>query len=149
MRGGTGRAQPVGRDLPEVVAAEQLHLQAPKHLACAGDFDLSFTSPTRADGRGGFEFLLPVPVHTPRSTELRVAQLPFWEVDVEVYPQRMPAGRNLRARAVLADDSPYPSAVVRSGRDGLSFDPMNMHCRLAEERVAVVARCAARPDVSR
>jgi hypothetical protein len=55
-----------------------------------------------------------------------VAQRPFWEVDVEVHPQRMPAGRNLRGRAMLADDEPYPSTVVRSGRDGISFSPMNM-----------------------
>jgi hypothetical protein len=123
---GSGQVQTIGGEQPEMVAAEHLDLQAPKHLACAGDFDLSFTSPTQADGRGGFDFVLPVPAHTPRSEELRVAQRPFWEVDVEVYPQRMPAGRNLRGRALLADDQPYPSTVVRSGRDGISFNPMNM-----------------------
>jgi hypothetical protein len=87
---------------------------------------LPFTSPIRADGRGGFEFLLPVPVHIPGSEELRGPQRPFWEVDVEAYPPRMPSGRNLRGRAVLADDDAYPSTVLRSGRDGISFNPMNM-----------------------
>ena len=124
--GDNGKAQAFGGEPPEVVAAEELDLQSPKHLACAGDFDLSFPSPTRADGRSGFLFLLPVPVYTPRSDELREAQRPFWEVDVEVYPQRMPAGRNLHGRAMLADDEPYPSTMVRSGRDGISFNPTNM-----------------------
>jgi hypothetical protein len=123
---GSGQVQTIGGDQPEIVAAEHLDLRAPKHLACTGDFDLSFTSPTQADGRGGFDFVLPVPAHTPRSEELHVAQRPFWKVDVEVYPQRMPAGRNLRGRTLLADEQPYPSTVVRSGRDGISFNPMNM-----------------------
>ena len=122
----SGEVQAFGGEPPEVVAAERLDLQAPKHLACAGDFDLSFPSPTETDGHGGFEFQLPVPVFTPRSEELRAAQRPFWEVDVEVYPQRMPAGRNLRGRAMLADNESYPSTVVRSGQDGISFNPMNM-----------------------
>jgi hypothetical protein len=124
--GDSDKMQAVGGEPPEIIAAEDLDLQAPKHLVCAGDFDLSFPSPTQADGRGGFDFLLPVPVYTPRSEELRAAQRPFWEVDVEVYPPRMPAGHNLRGRAMLADDEPHPSTVVRSGRDGISFKPMNM-----------------------
>lgn len=118
--------QPGDRELPEIVAAEKLDLQEPKHLACAGDYDLTFTSPARADGLGGFQFVLPVPVFTPRSAELRAAQRPFWEVDVEVYPPRMPAGRDLRAHAMLAGDEPYPAAGLRSGRDGISFSPASM-----------------------
>lgn len=120
-----GVAMTIDGDPPEIMAADQLSLQAPKHLACVGDYDLSFTSSSRADGRGGFEFLLPIPVHTPSSNELHGAQRPFWEVDVEAYPPRMPAGRNLRARATLAGDA-YPSTVLRIGRDGISFNPMNM-----------------------
>jgi len=111
---------------PEFVPAEQLDLHAPSHLACTGDYDLPFTSPTRSDGRGGFEFVLPIPAHTPSSEELRGPQRPFWEVDVEVYPPRMPTGRNLSARALLADDEPYLATVLRSGRDGISFNPMSM-----------------------
>jgi hypothetical protein len=111
---------------PEIVLAADLDLQSPKHLACIGDYDLPFTSPSRADGRGGFEFLLPVPVHTPTSEALHGPQRPFWEVDVEPYAQHTPPGRNLRAPALLAgDDAPSP-AVLRSGRDGISFSPMNM-----------------------
>ena len=114
-------------DPPEVILAQQLDLGTPMYLACApADYDLPFTSPTRADGRGGFEFLLPIPVHTPSSDELRSPRRPFWETDVEVYPPRMPSGRNLRARAILADDDAYPSTVLRSSRDGISFNPMNM-----------------------
>ena len=114
-------------DPPEVIPAQQLDLGTPMHLACApADYDLPFTSPTRADGRGGFEFLLPIPVHAPSTEELRSPRRPFWEVDVEVYPPRMPSGRNLRARAILADGDAYPSTVLRSGRDGISFNPMNM-----------------------
>lgn len=114
-------------DPPEVIPADQLDLRTPMHLACGpGDFDLTFTSPTRADGRGGFEFLLPIPVHIPSSEELRGPRRPFWEVDVEVYPSRMPPGRNLRGRAILADDDAYPSTVLRSAQDGISFNPMNM-----------------------
>ena len=116
--------EPVGR--PEVVAAGSLDLQSPKHLACAGDYDLPFTSPTRADGRGGLEFILPIPVHTPRAEVLRGPARPFWEVDVEVVPQRMPAGRNLRSEAMLAPDEGYQPITLRSGRDGISFKPMNM-----------------------
>ncbi len=111
---------------PEFVPAEQLDLHAPSHLACTGDYDLPFTSPTRSDGRGGFEFVLPIPAHTPSSEELRGPQRPFWEVDVEVYPPRVPTGRNLSARALLADDEPYLATVLRSGRDGISFNPMSM-----------------------
>lgn len=111
---------------PEFVPAEQLDLRAPRHLACTGDYDLPFTSPTRSDGRGGFEFVLPIPPHTPSSDELRGPQLPFWEVDVEVYPPRMPTGRNLKAQALLADEDSYRATVLRSGRDGISFNPMNM-----------------------
>ena len=123
----SGNAVPLDGDLPEVVPAQHLDLGTPMHLGCApGDYDLPFTSPTRADGRGGFEFLLPIPAHTPSSEALHNPQRPFWEVDVEVYPSRMPSGRNLRAQAILADDQPYPSTVLRSGRDGISFNPMNM-----------------------
>jgi hypothetical protein len=114
-------------DQPEVVPAEQLDLGTPMHFACApGDYDLPFTSPTRADGRGGFEFLLPIPVHTPSSEELHRPRRPFWEVDVEVHRPLMPSGRDLRGQAILADDNVYPSTVLRSGRDGISFNPMNM-----------------------
>ncbi len=116
--------EPVGR--PEVVAAGSLDLQSPKHLACAGDYDLPFTSPTRADGRGGLEFMLPIPVHTPRAEALRGPTRPFWEVDVEVAPQRMPAGRNFRSEAMLPADEQQHPIVLRSGRDGISFKPMNM-----------------------
>ena len=124
---GNGDMVSLDGDPPEVIPADQLDLGAPMYLACgSGDCDLPFTSPTRADGRGGFEFLLPVPVHTPGGEELRGPQRPFWEVDVEAYPPRMPSGRNLRGRAVLADDDAYPSTVLRSARDGISFNPMNM-----------------------
>lgn len=116
--------EPVGR--PEVLAAGSLDLKSPKHLACAGDYDIPFTSPTRADGRGGLEFMLPVPVHTPRAEALQGPARPFWEVDVEVTPQRMPAGRNLRSVAMLPADELHHSVVLRSGRDGISFKPMNM-----------------------
>jgi hypothetical protein len=110
----------------EFVPAGQLDLRAPRHLACAGDYDLPFTSPVRSDGRGGFEFVLPIPPHTPSSEELRGPQRPFWEVDVEVYPPRMPTGRNLSPRALLADEEPFLATVLRSGRDGISFNPMSM-----------------------
>lgn len=116
--------EPVGR--PEVVAAGSLDLQSPKHLACAGDYDLPFTSPTRADGRGGLEFVLPIPVYTPRAEILRGPARPFWEVDVEVVPQRMPAGRNIRSEAMLPSDERHQPITLRSGRDGISFKPMNM-----------------------
>lgn len=118
-----GQLQAVDKP-PQIVPAQHLDLGLPKHLACAGDFDLPFSSPTRADGHGGFEFILPIPVYTPRSDELKAAQHPFWEVDVEVYPPRMPVGRNLRASSMLADENSY--SVVRSGQDGISFSPMNM-----------------------
>ena len=117
---------PQDRNLPEVMPAEKLDLHAPTHLACEGDYDLSFTSATRADGHGGFEFMLPIPVHTPRSEHLRGPQRPFWEVDVQVIDAGMPTGRNLPAQAILADDDPYPTTVLRSGRDGISFYPMTM-----------------------
>ena len=119
-------ALPQGGDMPEVVPAERLNLPAPRHLACEGDYDLPFTSATRADGRSGFEFVLPVPVYTPRSDQLRGPQRPFWEVDVQVIDADMPTGRNLAPKAILADADPYPSTMVRSGRDGISFHPMNM-----------------------
>jgi hypothetical protein len=107
--------------------ADQLDLGAPMYLACGpGDYDLPFTSPTRADGRGGFEFLLSIPVQTPSSEELRGPRRPFWEVDVDVNPPQMPHGRNLRGRALLAEDDAWPSTVLRSGREGSSFNPMNM-----------------------
>ena len=110
-------------DPPDIVNAVDLDLQPPKHLACTDDYDLSFLSATRADGRGGFEFLQPVPGYTPTVEALRGPQRPFWIVDVEPYPQRTPSGRDLRTRALSAGDAP---AVLRSGRDGISFIPMNM-----------------------
>ena len=114
-------------DPPEIIPADQLDLSAPMHLACGpGDYGLPFTSPTRADGLGGFEFLLPIPVHTPSSEQLRGPQRPFWEVDVEIYPPRMPPGRNLRGSAMLADDGAYPMVILRSSRDGISFSPESM-----------------------
>ena len=99
---GNGNPLPLDRDPPEVILAQQLDPGTPMHLACApGDYDLPFTSPTRADGRGGFELLLPIPAHTPSSDEPRSPGRPSWEVDVEVCRPRMPSGRNLRARAIL------------------------------------------------
>ena len=124
---GNGDTVSLDGDPPEVIPADQLDLGRPMHLACGpGDYDLPFTSPTRADGRGGFEFLLPIPVHTPSSEELRGPRRPFWEVDVEVYPPRIPPGRNLRGQAILADDDAWPSTLLRSSRNGISFSPMNM-----------------------
>ena len=52
--------------------------------------------------------------------------VPSGEVDVEVYPPRIPPGRNLRGQAILADDDAWPSTVLRSSRNGISFSPMNM-----------------------
>ena len=124
---GDGAMVSIDGDPPEILPADQLDLGAPMRLACGpGDYDLPFTSPTRADGLGGFEFLLPIPAHTPSSEQLRGPQRPFWEVDVEVYPPRMPSGRNLRGNAMLADDGAYPVVVLRSGRDGISFSPQSM-----------------------
>lgn len=124
---GNGETVSLDGDPPDVVPADHLDLGTPMHLACGpGDYDVPFTSPTRADGRGGFDFLLPIPAHTPSSEQLRGPRRPFWEVDVEVYPPRMPPGRDLRGRAMLADDDAYPSTVLRSARDGTSFNPMNM-----------------------
>jgi hypothetical protein len=86
-------------DPPEIRPPNQLDLSAPMRLACGpGDYGLPFTSPTRADGLGGFEFLPPVPVHSPGSERLRGPQRPFWEVDVEVYPPRMPCETNVCPR---------------------------------------------------
>jgi hypothetical protein len=122
-----GDALSLDGDPPEVIPADQLDLGTPMHLACGpGDYDLPFASPTSADGHGGFEFLQPIPAHTPSSQELRGPRRPFWEVDVEVHPPRMPPGRNLHGRAILADDDAWPSTVLRSSRDGISFNPMNM-----------------------
>jgi hypothetical protein len=123
-----GKGRPValsGAVLPELVSAEQLDLASPQHLACVGDYDFTFTSPTRADGRDGARLLFPVPAFVPRSEELRAPRLPFWEVDVEPYPSRVPVGRGLRAAAFLADNA-NPAALVRSGRDGISFHAMSM-----------------------
>jgi len=117
----------VDGDPPEILPADELGLGTPMRLACGpGDYGLPFTSPTRADGLGGFEFLLPIPVHIPGSEQLRSPQRPFWEVDVEVYPPRMPSGRNLRGSVMLADDGGYPMTVLRSGRDGISFSSQSM-----------------------
>src|SRR6266567_2966725 len=68
---GGGNALTLASDPPEVIPADQLDLQSPRHLACVGDYDLSFNSSSRADGRGGLEVVLPIPVHTPSSEELR------------------------------------------------------------------------------
>lgn len=114
-----------GADPPEILPAEQLDLAAPQHLACVGDYDFTFTSPSRADGRGGAELLLPVPAFTPRSEELRGPQRPFWEVDVEPHQPRMPVGRGLRAGTFLAGHA-GSAELVRSGRDGISFHAMSM-----------------------
>ena len=110
---------------PEIIPAEQLDLAAPQHLACTGDYYFTFNSPSRADGRGGGELLLPVPAFTPRSEELRGPRRPFWEVDVEPEQPRMPAGRGLRP-AALAADHLSSAALMRSGRDGISFHAMSM-----------------------
>ena len=110
---------------PEIVPGERLDLTAPQHLACVGDYDFTFTSPSRADGRGGAELLFPVPAFTPRSEELRGPQRPFWEVDVEPHQPRMPAGRGLGARTFLAGAA-NTVELVRSSRDGLSFHAMSM-----------------------
>ena len=110
---------------PEIILAEQLDLAEPQHLACASDYYFTFNSPSRADGRGGVELLLPVPAFTPRSEELRGPGRPFWEVDVEPQQPRMPAGRGLRA-AAFAADHPSSAALMRSGRDGISFHAMSM-----------------------
>lgn len=124
---GEGGMVSIAGDPPEILPAEQLNLGMPMRLACGpGDYGLPFTSPTRADGLGGFEFLLPIPAHTPRSEQLRGPQRPFWEVDVEVHPPRMPSGRNLGGSVTLADDGAYPMVVLRSGRDGISFSPQSM-----------------------
>lgn len=124
---GKGNTMSLDGDPPELMQAVRLPLRAPMHLGCApGDYDLPFTSPTRADGQGGFEFVLPVPVHTPSSDELSDPRRPFWEVDVEVSPPNMPVGRDLRAKAILADADAALSTVMRSGRDGISFNPMSM-----------------------
>ena len=112
-------------DPPEIVPAEQLDLQSPQHLACVGDYDLTFTSPSRADGRGGAEFLLPIPAFTPRNEDLRGPRRPFWEVDVELEQPRIPVGRSLHATVFLAGHA-NPAAVLRSGRDGICFHAMSM-----------------------
>jgi hypothetical protein len=110
---------------PEIVPAEQLDLAAPQHLACVGDYDFAFTSPSVADGRGGTDLLLPVPAFVPRSDELSRPQRPFWEVDVEPYQQSMPIGHDLRADALLAGGAARVE-LVRSGRDGISFHAGSM-----------------------
>jgi hypothetical protein len=114
-----------GGDPPEIVPAEQLDLDAPQHLACSGDYDHPFNSPSRADGRGGVELLLPVPAYTPRSEELRGARRPFWEVDVEPQQPHIPAGRSLGAATFLAGHT-NPVELLRSSRDGISFHAMSM-----------------------
>ena len=123
-----GRGNPMeisGAAPPDIVPAEELDLAAPQHLACVGDYDFTFTSPSQADGRGGAELLLPVPAFTPRSEQLRGLLRPFWEVDVEPHQPRMPAGRSLRAATFLAGDA-SPVELIRSGRDGISFHAMSM-----------------------
>jgi hypothetical protein len=110
---------------PEIILAEQLDLAAPQHLACTGDYYFTFNSPSRADGRGGTELLLPVPAFIPRSEELRGPGRPFWEVDVEPEQPRIPVGRSLRP-AALAADHLSSAALMRSGRDGISFHAMSM-----------------------
>jgi hypothetical protein len=123
-----GRGNPLdisGAAPPEIVPPEQINLEAPQHLACTGDYDFTFTSPSRADGRGGAELLLPLPAFTPRSEQLREVQRPFWEVDVEPHQSRMPAGRGLRAATFRVGDG-SPVELVRSGRDGISFHAMSM-----------------------
>ena len=114
-------------DPPEILPADQLDLGAPMRLACGpGDYGLPFTSPTRADGRAGSSSCCPFRFTLRAAKQLRGPQRPFWEVDVEVYPPRMPSGRGLRGSAMLADDGAYPMVVLRSGRDGISFSPQSM-----------------------
>jgi hypothetical protein len=124
---GDGAMVSIDGDPPEILPAHQLDLGTPTRLACGpGDYGLPFTSPTRADGLGGFEFLLPLPANTPSNEQLRGPRRPFWEVDVEVHPPRMPSGRNLRGSAMLADDQGVPMVLLRSGRDGITFHPLSM-----------------------
>ena len=112
---------------PRLLSAEDLDLRFPRHLACApADYDRSVTLPTRADGEGSFEYLFPLPPETPAHADLTGPNRPFWEVDVELDQVAIPPGRNLAGSAMLADDNRDPATVIRSGRDGISFNPSSM-----------------------
>jgi len=116
-----------GGERPEIVAPDRLDLQSPLHLACGpGDYDLAVTLPAQADGLGGFTFEFAMPVQTPSSEDLRGPARPFWEVDVEVDRSAMPSGRDLNGRSLLADLEPLTATVLRSGRDGITFNPASM-----------------------
>jgi hypothetical protein len=117
----------VSDNSPELLPAESLDLHFPLHLACGpGDYDRSLTLPTRADGNGGFEFVFPLPAETPSHEDLRRPQRPFWEVDVDIDRVAIPPGRNLTGASMLADAERDPATVLRSGRDGISFNPSSM-----------------------
>jgi hypothetical protein len=113
-----------GAEVPDIVAATDLNLDAPHHLACKGDFDHPVTLPTRADGEGGFEFSVELPTYTPSDTALQTSRRPFWEVDAGVANAGMPTGHDLSGEVLLAG-GPNPSTIARSGKSGISYNPEN------------------------
>ena len=81
------------------------------------------TLPTRADGEGGFEFLVELPACA-RDVALQSPRRPFWEVDAQVVNSGMPTGHDLSSKVLLADESNL-STIARSGRDGISYTAAN------------------------
>lgn len=88
---GLGRS-PGDGDAPTVGDAALLELGDPVHLACAGDYDNVLTLPSRHDGVGGIDLLVPTPATTPKEPSLQGPRRPFWEVDVEPLTGRIPQG---------------------------------------------------------
>jgi hypothetical protein len=92
-------------------------------LADPAAFSLRRRTPVANDA-GDVSMLTPVAVPLPQAVEYLGTDL-HWYIDVSMSGRQLPARTSLSSERLQENSGPFPEAIVRAGRDGLSFASPN------------------------
>jgi hypothetical protein len=115
------RHETVEARLPDLSRGSLSYL-ANEHVGANISIPMSTTPDGTREALTGLETPIPTePVHAPNS-----GWMPYWLVDVTMFRDSTPRGRDLPGNALAVADDPFPSVNIRATRDGVTFDPHSM-----------------------
>ncbi|ONH25510.1 hypothetical protein [Pseudofrankia asymbiotica] len=117
------RRPPLRTEPLKVIPAPELSWQQPTSVALAirDQWDSAVTVPVTVDRTGTTVMAAPLPPPVLTSPELSTVPSLNWHVDVRWAAGRAVRRRDVAGHELLAEPTPFPSASVRSSRDGVSY----------------------------
>lgn len=93
-----------------------------EHIGVSMSLPVSKLPDGSMNALAGMETPVPVGLLFPKESSL----VPYWYVDVTLYPDAIPRGRDMPAKALTLQEGSFPEVNLRASRAGVTFDPYSM-----------------------